>query len=198
MLHVEICEDLWVPIPPSTYGALAGATVLANLSASNITIGKAGFRRELCASQSARTIAGYLYTAAGMGESTTDLAWDGQALIYENGDLLAESERFATGERLIIADLDLDRIVSDRASTSSYGDSIHDHRRRLVAHAAGRVRSGARGVARAGSCRFAGGSSGSLTCPPIPPAATRAARRSTASRCAGSRRAWRRPGSRRS
>ena len=85
-----------MPIPPSTYGALAGATVLANLSASNITIGKAGFRRELCASQSARTIAGYLYTAAGMGESTTDLAWDGQALIYENGDLLAEAERFAT------------------------------------------------------------------------------------------------------
>jgi NAD+ synthase (glutamine-hydrolysing) len=130
-VHVEICEDLWVPIPPSTYGALAGATVLANLSASNITIGKAGFRRELCASQSARTIAGYVYTAAGMGESTTDLAWDGQALIYENGDLLAEAERFATGERLIMADLDLDRIVADRASTSSYGDSIHDHRRRL-------------------------------------------------------------------
>jgi len=131
-LHVEICEDLWVPIPPSTYGALAGATVLANLSASNITIGKAGFRRELCASQSARTIAGYLYTAAGMGESTTDLAWDGQALIYENGDMLAESERFATGEQIIMADLDLDRIVSDRASTSSYGDSIGDHRRRLA------------------------------------------------------------------
>jgi NAD+ synthase (glutamine-hydrolysing) len=131
VLHVEICEDLWVPIPPSTYAALAGATVLANLSASNITIGKAGFRRELCASQSARTIAGYLYTAAGMGESTTDLAWDGQALIYENGDLLAEADRFAIGEQLILADLDLDRIASDRASTSSYGDSIHDHRHRL-------------------------------------------------------------------
>jgi NAD+ synthase (glutamine-hydrolysing) len=130
-LNVEICEDLWVPIPPSSYAALAGATVLANLSASNVTIGKAGFRRELCASQSARTIAAYLYTAAGMGESTTDLAWDGQALIYENGDLLAESERFARGEELIFADIDLDRIVSDRASTSSYGDSIHDHRRRL-------------------------------------------------------------------
>ncbi len=130
-LHVEICEDLWVPIPPSTYAALAGATVLANLSASNITVGKAGFRRSLCESQSARTIAAYLYTAAGMGESTTDLAWDGQALIYENGDLLTQSERFATAEQLIMADIDLDRIVSDRASTSSYGDSIHDHRRRL-------------------------------------------------------------------
>jgi NAD+ synthase (glutamine-hydrolysing) len=132
VVHVEVCEDLWVPIPPSTYGALAGATVLANLSASNITIGKAVFRHTLCGSQSARTMSGYLYTAAGMGESTTDLAWDGQALIYENGDLLAESERFATGEQLISADLDLDRIVSDRASTSSYGDSIHDHRARLT------------------------------------------------------------------
>jgi NAD+ synthase (glutamine-hydrolysing) len=132
ILHVEVCEDLWVPIPPSTYGALAGATVLANLSASNITIGKASFRRTLCASQSARAIAAYVYTAAGMGESTTDLAWDGQALIYENGDLLAEADRFATDEQLIVSDVDLDRLVSDRTSTSSYGDSIHDHRRRLA------------------------------------------------------------------
>ncbi len=132
VLHVEVCEDLWVPIPPSTFGALAGATVLANLSASNITIGKAVFRRTLCGSQSARTISAYLYTAAGMGESTTDLAWDGQAMIYENGDLLAEAERFAIGEQLICADIDLDRIVSDRASTSSHADSIHDHRERLA------------------------------------------------------------------
>ncbi len=131
-VHVEICEDLWVPIPPSTYGALAGATVLANLSASNITIGKADYRRSLCAAQSARTIAGYLYTAAGAGESTTDLAWDGQALIYENGDLLAEAERFAVDEQLILADIDLGRIVADRASTSSFGDSIHDHREALA------------------------------------------------------------------
>jgi NAD+ synthase (glutamine-hydrolysing) len=132
VLHVEICEDLWVPLPPSTFGALAGATVLANLSASNITIGKAGFRRLLCASQSARTIAAYLYTAAGIGESTTDVAWDGQAMIYENGDLLAESERFAIDEQLITADIDLDRLVADRASTSSFGDSIQDHRARLA------------------------------------------------------------------
>jgi NAD+ synthase (glutamine-hydrolysing) len=131
VLHVEICEDLWVPIPPSTYGALAGATVLANLSASNITIGKADYRRRLCASQSARAIAGYVFTAAGRGESTTDLAWDGQALIYENGDLLAEAERFSDEEQLALGDLDLDRVVSDRSSTSSYGDSIHDHRERL-------------------------------------------------------------------
>ncbi len=132
MLHVEVCEDLWVPIPPSTFGALAGATVLVNLSASNITIGKAVFRRTLCSAQSARTISAYLYTAAGMGESTTDLAWDGQALICENGDLVAEAERFSTDEQLIGCDIDLDRLVADRASTSSYGDSIHDHRERLA------------------------------------------------------------------
>jgi NAD+ synthase (glutamine-hydrolysing) len=131
VVHVEICEDVWVPIPPSTYAALAGATVIANLSASNITVGKADYRRLLAASQSARAITGYIYTAAGLGESSTDLAWDGQAAIYENGDLLAQAERFAEGEELIVADLDLDRIASDRASMSSYGDSIHDHRDRI-------------------------------------------------------------------
>ena len=132
VVHIEICEDVWVPIPPSTFGALAGATVLVNLSASNITIGKSVFRRTLCSAQSARAMAAYIYTAAGMGESTTDLAWDGQALIFENGDLLAEAERFSTEEELIACDIDLDRLVSDRASTSSYGDSIHDFRDRLV------------------------------------------------------------------
>ncbi len=132
-VHVEICEDLWVPIPPSTYGALGGATVLANLSASNITIGKSDYRRDLCGAQSARTIAAYLYTAAGLGESTTDLAWDGQALIYENGDRLAEAERFSADEQLIMADVDLGRIISDRASTSSFGDAIHDHLDRVAA-----------------------------------------------------------------
>jgi len=89
LLHVEICEDLYAPIPPSTYAALAGATVLANLSASNITIGKADYRRDLCASQSGKCLAAYLYSAAGPGESTTDLAWDGHAIIYENNELLA-------------------------------------------------------------------------------------------------------------
>ena len=96
-LHVEICEDLWTPIPPSTYAALGGATVLLNLSASNITIGKAGYRHDLCAAQSGKCVAAYLYSAAGPGESTTDLAWDGHALMYENSQLLAESERFPRG-----------------------------------------------------------------------------------------------------
>jgi NAD+ synthase (glutamine-hydrolysing) len=130
-LFIEICEDLWTPIPPSTYGALAGATVLVNLSASNITIGKADYRRSLCEAQSARTISAYIYTAAGLGESTTDVAWDGQALIYENGQMLAEAKRFADDEQLIVADIDLDRILSDRSSTSSYGDTIHDYQRRV-------------------------------------------------------------------
>src|SRR5512147_1014511 len=95
VLHVEICEDLWVPAPPSSFAALAGATVIANLSASNVVIGKHGYRHQLASNQSARCIGAYLYSAAGLGESTTDLAWDGDAMIFENGNLLAESRRFA-------------------------------------------------------------------------------------------------------
>jgi NAD+ synthase (glutamine-hydrolysing) len=132
-LHVEICEDVWTPIPPSTYGALAGATVLANLSASNITVGKAEYRRSLCSLQSARCIAAYLYSAAGPGESTTDLAWDGHALIFENGDLLAESERFAAEEQIIAADVDLERLEQDRMRMNSFSDSVGEHRERVRA-----------------------------------------------------------------
>src|SRR5207237_3678937 len=108
--HVEICEDLWVPQPPSAAAALAGAEILLNLSASNITIGKAQMRRLLCASQSARCIAAYAYSAAGAGESTTDLAWDGQAGIFELGDDLAETERFSGEPEISIADVDLGRV----------------------------------------------------------------------------------------
>jgi NAD+ synthase (glutamine-hydrolysing) len=126
-LHVEICEDIWVPIPPSTYGALAGATVLANLSASNITVDKAEYRRLLCASQSAKCISAYMYSAAGSGESTTDLAWDGYALIYENNDLLAESERFSDEEQMIATDIDLERLIQDRMRTTSFNDSVGDY-----------------------------------------------------------------------
>ncbi len=130
-LHAEICEDVWTPIPPSSYAALAGATVLANLSASNITIGKAGYRRTLCAGQSGRCVAAYLYSAAGPGESTTDLAWDGYALIYENGELLAESERFPADEQLITADIDLERLVQERARLTSFNDAAGEHREKL-------------------------------------------------------------------
>lgn len=130
-LFTEICEDLWVPIPPSTWAALAGATVLANLSASNITVGKAEYRHRLCAGQSAKCIAAYLYSAAGPGESTTDLAWDGHALIYENNDLLAESERFAAEEELIVADIDLERLRQERSRMTSFNDAVGEHRERV-------------------------------------------------------------------
>ena len=121
--HVEICEDVWVPIPPSAQAALAGATVLANLSASNITIGKAEARNLLARSQSARCLAAYLYAAAGAGESSTDLAWDGQASIFENGEVLAASERFPTGAQYAIADLDLDLLRQERMRMGSFDDN---------------------------------------------------------------------------
>lgn len=122
-VHVEICEDVWTAIPPSSLGALAGATVLLNLSASNITIGKGEARRMLCTSQSSRCIAAYAYSAAGGGESTNDLSWDGQAIICENGDLLAESPRFEPGGRMIVSDIDLDRLRHDRMRVVTFNDS---------------------------------------------------------------------------
>jgi NAD+ synthase (glutamine-hydrolysing) len=120
VLHIEICEDVWVPNPPSGEAAVAGATVLANLSASNITIGKAETRRLLCQSQSARCIAAYLYAAAGAGESTTDLAWDGQASVFENGMMLVETERFPTEGAAAIADIDLDLLAQERLRMGSF------------------------------------------------------------------------------
>jgi len=131
-LFAEICEDLWVPVPPSSHAALAGATVIANLSASNVLVGKHAYRRELAANQSARCIAAYLYSAAGAGESTTDLAWDGHAMAYENGSLLAESERFAAGAQLTLADVDLDRLEADRMRQNSFGESARREARELA------------------------------------------------------------------
>ncbi len=120
----EICEDVWVPIPPSSEAALAGATVLINLSASNITVGKAEYRHRLVSLQSSRCLAAYLYSSAGLGESTTDLGWDGQALIYENGALLAESARFVTGSHLISADVDLEHVSRERMRQNTFGTSV--------------------------------------------------------------------------
>ncbi|ADJ27935.1 NAD(+) synthase [Nitrosococcus watsonii] len=131
--HVEICEDLRSPIPPSSYAALAGATVIINLSASNITVGKDDYRRLLANSQSSRCLAAYLYTAAGTGESTTDLAWDGHGMVYENGDCLAETERFSYTSQLASADIDLDRLQQDRMRQNSFGQSRARHRDRLTA-----------------------------------------------------------------
>ncbi len=121
-LHAEICEDLWTPIPPSARAAMAGASVLLNLSASNAIIGKSDIRQTLCASQSARCLSAYLYSAAGEGESTTDLAWDGEALIYELGHPLAKAERFAEEPPLVLADVDLGRIAAERLRQTSFGD----------------------------------------------------------------------------
>ena len=127
VLSVEICEDLWAPVPPSTFATMAGATVVANLSGSNITIGKAGYRRQLCSSHSARTIAAYVYAGAGADESTTDLVWDGHAIVAENGNVLAESDRFAADPVLVTADIDLGRLVADRIRMTSFGDCVGDH-----------------------------------------------------------------------
>jgi len=131
VLHVEICEDFWVPIPPSAEAALAGATVLANLSGSPITIGRADTRRQLCRSQSMRCLSAYLYAAAGVGESTTEVAWDGQCVIYENGDLLAETERFAQDSQWAMADIDLDLLRQERMRMGTFDDNRRTHQARV-------------------------------------------------------------------
>lgn len=127
MLHVEICEDMWIPIPPSAMAALAGATVLANLSGSPITIGRADSRRLLAQSASARCLAAYLYAAAGTGESTTDLAWDGQVMIFENGACLAEAERFPAEGQFVVADIDLDLLRQERMRMGTFDDNRRTH-----------------------------------------------------------------------
>ncbi|MCV7382695.1 NAD(+) synthase [Mycolicibacter longobardus] len=128
VLHVEVCEDMFVPVPPSAEAALAGATVLANLSGSPITVGRADDRALLARSASARCLAAYLYAAAGEGESTTDLAWDGQTMIWENGTLLAETERFPSGARRCVADVDLGLLRAERLRMGTFDDNRRQHR----------------------------------------------------------------------
>jgi NAD+ synthase (glutamine-hydrolysing) len=123
IFHVEICEDYWAPQPPSTIGALAGALILCNLSASNITIGKADERKLLCASQSVRCCAAYIYAASGPGESTTDLAWDGQGSIFEMGELLCDSSRFDPEPELCVADIDAQRLRLERMRMPTFNDN---------------------------------------------------------------------------
>jgi NAD+ synthase (glutamine-hydrolysing) len=123
VFHLEICEDFWAPQPPSIRGALAGALILCNLSASNITIGKADERKMLCASQSTRCCAAYVYAASGPGESTTDLAWDGQGVVYELGEPLAESRRFDMASELCVADVDVERLRLERTRTPTFNDN---------------------------------------------------------------------------
>jgi NAD+ synthase (glutamine-hydrolysing) len=127
IVHAEVCEDVWVPIPPSSRAALAGATVLLNLSGSPITIARAEDRKDLCQSQSLRCLAAYAYAAAGTGESTNDVSWDGQTMIYEGGNLLAETERFPDGPRRSVADVDLDRLRQDRLRQGTFDDNRRTH-----------------------------------------------------------------------
>ncbi|MDF2830268.1 MAG: nadE, partial [Mycobacterium sp.] len=133
VLHVEICEDMWVPIPPSADAALAGATVLANLSGSPITIGRADDRKMYAQSASSRCLAAYVYAAAGEGESTTDLAWDGQTMIYENGLLLAESQRFPKDVQRSVADVDVDLLRAERQRMGTFDDNRRHHGARIDA-----------------------------------------------------------------
>ncbi len=124
VLGVEICEDLWVPIPPSCLHSVHGATILLNLSASNETVAKANYRRSLVTNQSARCLAAYVYSAAGSGESTTDIVFGGHSLIAENGSLIAESKRFQRESTLTIADIDVDRLIFERIQSTSFGDAL--------------------------------------------------------------------------
>jgi len=131
-IHTEVCEDLWVPIPPSTEAALAGATVLANLSASNITIGKSGYRELLVAGSSAKNLAVQMYSAAGFGESTTDLSWDGEALIAERGEILVRGQRFSLdGGTSVVADVDLELLALERARQNSFRSNASQHPRKF-------------------------------------------------------------------
>jgi len=131
---VEICEDLWTPLPPSSLAALAGATVLLNLSASNIIVGKAEIRRQLCKAQAMQTVSAYLYSAAGPGESTTDLAWDGHAAIFDENGLVAESQRFGKGEKLLFGDIDVERLATERMKLNTWGDAADVYREAVRAY----------------------------------------------------------------
>jgi NAD+ synthase (glutamine-hydrolysing) len=132
-LHVEICEDMWVPIPPSAEATLAGATVVANLSGSPITVARAEDRNLLTRSASARCNAAYVFAAAGLGESTTDLSWDGQTMVYESGELLAEGPRFPEGPVCTVADIDLGRLRQDRLRQGTHDDNRRTHADRVAA-----------------------------------------------------------------
>ena len=132
VVHAEVCEDMWVPVPPASLAALAGATVQLNLSGSPITIARADDRKLLAQSASARNLSAYVYAAAGMGESTNDVSWDGQTMIYEAGTLLAETERFPDGPRHAVADVDLDRLRQDRIRQGTFDDNRRTFADRLT------------------------------------------------------------------
>ena len=119
-IGIEICEDLWVPVPPSSLLAMEGANIIFNLSASNEQIGKHAYLRSLICQQSARCMAGYVYASSGFGESSTDLVFAGNGIIAENGNLLAESPRFTMEEQLTISDIDIETLQNDRLANTSF------------------------------------------------------------------------------
>ena len=123
VFHAEVCEDMWVPVPPSSLAALAGATVLVNLSGSPVTVGRAEDRELLVRASSSRGLAAYVFAAAGQGESSTDLAWDGQTLVYENGEPLGATERFAEGARATVVDVDIEGLLAERVRQGSFEDN---------------------------------------------------------------------------
>ena len=129
VVGIEICEDYWVQVPPSTFQVGAGATVIANLSASNFIVGKAELRRTLASAAADRGKCAYVYVAAGPGESSTDVAFDADAAIVENGRILAESKRFERQNQLISVDVDLEALIHDRMVTNSFGDCAREHQR---------------------------------------------------------------------
>lgn len=194
VLHTEICEDMWVPVPPSAEAALAGATVLANLSGSPITVGRAEDRKLMCRSASSRCIAAYVYAAAGLGESTTDLSWDGQTMIYENGAMLAESDRFPLDDQFAVADVDLDLLRQERLRTGSFDDNRRTHTPAPPISA--RCRSGSTRRPATWACGVA--SSASRSCPRTPTGWPWTATRRTTSRSRGSSSGSRRSVARRS
>ena len=163
VLHVEICEDMWVPVPPSADAALAGATVLANLSGSPITVGRAEDRRLLVRSASSRCLAAYAFAAAGQGESSTDLSWDGQTMVYECGDLLGETERFPDGPRRTVVDVDLDRIRQERLREGTFDDNMRKPRGAARHLPADRVRAEPARTATSGCAARSTGSRSSPT-----------------------------------
>jgi NAD+ synthase (glutamine-hydrolysing) len=127
VLHTDVCEDLWVPVPPGTLAALGGATVLANLAASNITVAKWEYRQQLVLASSARNLAVQLYTACGFGESTADLAWDGHGLVADRGQLVAETPRFVLDGTHAVVDVDLHALMLDRMQQTSFGTNARLH-----------------------------------------------------------------------
>ena len=142
VLHTDVCEDLWTPVPPGTIAALSGATVLGNLSASNVTVGKFEYRKQLVCSSSAKNLAVQMYSAAGFGESTADLAWDGHGMVAERGELVAETERFSLHGSSVVVDVDLRSLVEDRLRQSSWGQNAAVHGRQLRSVDVGAERDG--------------------------------------------------------